>query len=266
MLDAARALFGVAPADFVAARNALVKQLKAAGDPDSAQRISVLRRPRLAEYALNRLARDDRDLIATFTRSISAAQHAQSAAIGGDAADLRAATADLRRTLLMVTEAAVAVLTADGANGEGQRDDIVGLLRGFVATARPGPLVAGIVGAEALVDSGEFFPGAPDPPGDPSRRKSAAASTPAPTPAPAPERPTAAAKRAMRRAERNRLQDVIRSADAEVSTAEQAVETAKAELSNRRAALKRAEAATRTATAVLAAFDADADADLDADL
>ena len=52
------------------------------------------------------------------------ATDAQSAAIGGASSSLREATAELRGATKAVVDAAVRALTADGASGEGQRDEI----------------------------------------------------------------------------------------------------------------------------------------------
>lgn len=163
MLEAARDLYALAPADFTAARNQLAKELKAAGQTDDAAIVAKLRKPRLAEWALNRLAREQRDVVDRFALAIAAAQTAQSAAIGGTTGDIREATAELRQATAAAADAAVRGLAADGGNGEAQRDDLTTILRELVGAADATPLLAGVIGSEALVASGEFFPGAPDP-------------------------------------------------------------------------------------------------------
>jgi hypothetical protein len=245
VLEAARDLYAVPPADFIARRNALREQLQADGHADDAATVARLRRPRLAEWALNRLARADPALVARLATSIAAAQRAQSAAIGGDAGGLRAATADLRDALNTVADAAVRGLAADGGNGEAQRDDLTTILRELVANADPSPLVAGVVGSEAIVASGEFFPGAPDPapPAPPSTRPTETTST-------------AAAVRAMARAERLALHEQARAAQATMDAAAAAVEQAQQALAERKRELKAAKAAARTAATDLATFDA----------
>ena len=260
MLEAARDLYGVAPGEFITARNQLVSQLKADGRTDDAATIAALRRPRLAEWALNRLAHTDPQTVARFAHAIAAAQQAQTAAIGGDATALRAATTELRDALNTVAAAAVRGLTADGGNGEAQRDDLTTILRQLVATADPSPLVAGVVGSGAIVSTGEFFPGAPDPASRPASDASTKAApteaAPAPAPAPAPEKPTAAAVRAMARAERLSLHQRAAAATARAAAATAALEQAQATLLERRRDLKTAQAAAAAAQAELVAFDA----------
>ena len=51
------------PEEFVAARNALVRELKSAGRKDDAAMVTALRRPTRTTWALNRLARTDHDVV-----------------------------------------------------------------------------------------------------------------------------------------------------------------------------------------------------------
>ena len=74
-------------------RSRLERELKAAGDAHGAAEIHRLRRPHLAAWACNQLARDDPDAITELfdvTAEVAAAQ--QGAIGGGDADELRAAT------------------------------------------------------------------------------------------------------------------------------------------------------------------------------
>ncbi|MCU1388274.1 MAG: hypothetical protein JWL72_1612, partial [Ilumatobacteraceae bacterium] len=258
MLEAARDLYALPPGDFTASRNQLAKALKADGDAEGAAVVAKLRRPRLAEWALNQLARTEPDVVGRLAAAIHAAQQAQSAAIGGDATGLRSATNELRQAVGVTSDAAVRLLSTDGGNGEAQRDDLNAILRDLVSNAEPALLVAGVIGSEALVAPDEFFPGAPDP--APSRVKAAppaaakgpkaAASAAAPTPPnkvhashlsvvppPKPNPATAAAQRAMVRAERLRLQQEVRAAETAQTKATAAVDDATAELARRKTAL-----------------------------
>ena len=289
MLEAARDLYAIAPGAFIAARNQLAKELKAAGHAEDATTVARLRRPRLAEWALNRLAHAGAASVDRFAHATAEAQRAQSAAIGGDPTALRAATIELRDALNAVADGAVAQLTADGGSGEGQRDDVTAILRQLVATADPSPLVAGVVGSEAIVSTGEFFPGAPDPVvrATPDREKPPRATPAGPTaaappkaaplgatplrtdplkgmphkrepikPVPAtPGKQELAAVRAMARAERLGLRRRADKARAAEQAATSAVEQAQATLAERRQALKVAQAGTRAAEAALAEFE-----------
>jgi hypothetical protein len=270
VLETARDLYALPPEAFTAARNRLAKELKSAGNADDAAIVAKLRRPRLAEWALNRLSREDTDVVGRLATAIVEAQRAQSAAIGGDAADLREATNELRRSTSAATDAAVRMLSSDGGNGEAQRNDLTAILRELIGAADPAPLIAGVIGSEALVTSGEFFPGAPDP--GPRRHLSAVPQSTDATvhppskdsDAPDTERPTRApsrakasseaAKRAVARAERLRLQQEVKAADAALRAANNAVDEAAAELARRKAELRRATAAARSANADLDAF------------
>lgn len=269
MLDAARDLYGLPPSEFTAARNTLATLLKGTGEADdalAAKAIGGLRRPKVSEFALNRLARRQPADIRRFIDAVAAAQSAQSAAIGGDAAALREATRELRQANAAIADAAVDLLAADGRNGEAQRDDIVAILREFVSGANVGPLAAGVIGSEAIVGPDEFFPGAPDPPSarletqpkatvrstTTSERRQQEQSARQPS---ASAQATAAAKKAMSRAERAHLTEALHASERAVAKATEAVEAAQSELATRRFALKAARAAHTAAAAELSDFD-----------
>jgi hypothetical protein len=246
-------LFGLDPSAFTAARNALAKQLKAEGDADAAAAIASLRKPKVAEHALNSVARTDPDVVQRFADAVSGAQKAQAAAIGGDAGALRDATAALRHANNELLEAGVA------ASGEAQRDDILGLLRDFISGADIRVLKAGILGAEALVTSTDLFQGAAAPP---PATKSAAAKKPAAGTAPKKETAAdrAAAKaaeaaRALHEAERARLADAVAAAEKAERKAAAALDEAQDLVMQRKAALKAAQTAVKSAERSLAAFD-----------
>ncbi|MEV7804662.1 hypothetical protein AB0O28_17115 [Microbispora sp. NPDC088329] len=56
--EAADRLYGMMPEDFTAARDALAKEAKAAGDAALAKRIKALRKPTVVAWAVNRTARE----------------------------------------------------------------------------------------------------------------------------------------------------------------------------------------------------------------
>lgn len=265
MLEAARDLYAFAPGEFIAARNQLAKELKAAGQANDAAIVAKLRKPRLAEWALNRLAREQHDVVDRFALAIVAAQAAQSAAIGGTTVDIREATSRLRQATSAAADAAVRGLAIDGGNGEAQRNDLTTILRELVGAADATPLLAGVIGSEALVTSGEFFPGAPDPP--PRTRRPVESSTAAPDAATGEPvaagsgstggraSNTAAARRAMARAERHGLLQAVTAADRAGATAQMHVDGAAAELARRTAELSAAQTAATAATAALTEFD-----------
>ena len=71
------------PDEFVAARNALVKQLKRDGDRESAAAIAAMRRPAWTDWALNVVADDDGEIVDRFAEAASEMREAQKAAFAG---------------------------------------------------------------------------------------------------------------------------------------------------------------------------------------
>jgi hypothetical protein len=63
-------LYTVSPADFVMARNRLAAELQRAGRPDEAAAIKRLRKPSLAVWAINQVARRDRSAMTRFVESV----------------------------------------------------------------------------------------------------------------------------------------------------------------------------------------------------
>ncbi|MEN3539013.1 hypothetical protein AAH991_28145 [Microbispora sp. ZYX-F-249] len=59
--EAAERLYGMVPEEFTTARDALAKEVKAAGDAALAKRIKALRRPTVVAWAVNRTARERGD-------------------------------------------------------------------------------------------------------------------------------------------------------------------------------------------------------------
>jgi hypothetical protein len=92
-MDRVRELYALPPEQFVAARNALAKELKAAGDKSAATDVSQLRRPSVGAHALNQVAREHPDLIDAALDAGIALREASEAAADGDAGALRQATA-----------------------------------------------------------------------------------------------------------------------------------------------------------------------------
>lgn len=232
-----RQLYGTAPADFVAERNRVAKELKSGGDAELADTVKGLRRPKLAEHALNRVARDQPDLIRRFADAAKAAAEAQSAAITGTKGDLREATAALRQVTVETASRAVAALVAGGSGGEGQRDEITELLREAIA-AGPELLRAGVLGSADVELPAEVFAGMPEPVARP-----ATPSTPTPKPKPKPtpavaERvsvvPRLSAKEARdRKAIEAKLERARRDAHRAVSDVDLAIADVEAEIATR---------------------------------
>ena len=85
-------LYAVPLEDFVSARDALAKELNAAGDGDEAKRVKSLRKPTVTAWSLNRLARDRPDLIAALVDAHARLRSADSATEMRAASDARMAS------------------------------------------------------------------------------------------------------------------------------------------------------------------------------
>ncbi len=114
---------------FVAARDALAKALRAAGQREDAARVRQLRRPGVAAWALNQVARRDTEAVAALVAAGAELQAAQEGAItSGAGAPLRQAL-ERRRTLTrQLTDAARDVLVEAGRAPDGYRDEIASTL------------------------------------------------------------------------------------------------------------------------------------------
>ena len=117
--DAALDLYALDPREFIAARDALVKQLKASGDKDAAKAVGALRKPSVPAWAMNQVVRTSGALIDELLAAAHAARQAQDAAItGGKRDELRDALARRRAAATAVTTRAREVLAAAGRSGE----------------------------------------------------------------------------------------------------------------------------------------------------
>jgi hypothetical protein len=163
MLDDAVALYRLPPAEFIAARDALVKSLKADKRTEEAAAVKALARPKLGEHALNMAAAEAPDVVDFFAGAVAAITAAQSEAIGGGSADaLRSATVDLRDATEALIDAAAERLP-DGHANPTQRDEIRTTLRGLTNEAGVHLLVLGIIGSTKPGEPSELFAGAPAP-------------------------------------------------------------------------------------------------------
>jgi hypothetical protein len=82
-------LYGLPLEEFTPARDALAKELKAAGRKDEAAEVKALRKPTLAAWALNRAARDHPDAVERLRAVGADLRAAQDEALSGDARRLR---------------------------------------------------------------------------------------------------------------------------------------------------------------------------------
>jgi hypothetical protein len=249
MIAEAADLYRVDPADFVAARKQLARDLKAAERPDDAAVVAKLPKPRVAELALNRVARDEPELARRYADAVRAATAAQSQAIGGGGGGdaLRATSAELRAATAAVVDAAARQLDHLGRDSATQRDDVLAIVRSLTSDDAVAELTAGVLGSGSAPGSGELFAGAPEPAPRPvrpakvpqrSRRRppdlagqtSAAAAEPHP-----PTKAELAAER-RRRQHLEQAETALAHAERDVRAAERALEQAQERLAGARAA------------------------------
>ena len=105
-------LFAAAPADFVAARDALAKRLKQAGEPESAAEVAKLRKPTAVAWALNQLSRREGGQVDELLR---ADEHLRSLMqSSGRGGELRAASERRRAIVRDLARVASAILAGGG--------------------------------------------------------------------------------------------------------------------------------------------------------
>ena len=119
-------LYAVTPEEFVAARNALAKELKAAGAKEDAAAVAKLRRPSVTAWALNKVARTDADLVAAALDAGERLRVASDDAVAGRPEGLREATAAERAAGGAVAKVAGALL---GARASSLQAAVLGTLR-----------------------------------------------------------------------------------------------------------------------------------------
>lgn len=104
--DVAQELYGLAPEDFTAARNAQARESKAAGDAELASRVTSLRKPTAGAWLLNQLVREHRDDVQQVL-DLGARLRAAQGTLGAD--ELRALDQQRRQLTRAVAEQAGAL-------------------------------------------------------------------------------------------------------------------------------------------------------------
>ena len=265
-------LFTMPPTEFVAARNALAKALRADGHRDEAAAVAALRRPTVPDWALNAVALGEPDVVAD---AVDAAEHlrsVQAAALGDPSAapDLRDAMAQARQAAGTLRKAAEGVLRQAGRPAGDMSALTTRLNEVMVHPGLLGQLQSGRLGT-AAVDALDPFSGAPASPSPsasgpaparpargatrPSRaparttQKAAAPKAPPPKVARVDDRAERQARRAAEARQRRRDQAAERVAQAVavVDEAKAAVHDAEAEVKAAAAALERARRAENAA-------------------
>ncbi len=239
------ALFGGPPGEFTAARDALVKELRAGGEREEADRVKGLRRPTRIAAELNRLARERPGAMAdavAAAEGLAEAQEELLAGKGGAEALRTAGDREAEAVAALSPDPGVRAALRAAARDEAARGD---LQRGRL-TADPDP-----GGGEGL------FAAAPAP--APARRAKAPAKEPAPEPegddAPPSDLAAARARRERQKAldEAHRL---VRAAGDEERAAAEALGAAEAGTAEATAARDAARTALDEAERAVAAADA----------
>ncbi len=110
-------LYGLDPGEFVAARNALAKQIKAGGDKARGAEVAKLPRPTIVAWAVNQAARRDPEQVTALVDAAERVATAQSDLMaGGEPAELRAATTAQRAAAAELVHAAVGLAGATHAD------------------------------------------------------------------------------------------------------------------------------------------------------
>ena len=151
-------LFDADLAEFVARRDALVKQLKADGDKDGAAAVKALRKPSAVAWAVNHVARRAPKEIAALIAAAGEVRAAQASAVQGkDDGSLRTVTQAWRAQVRAMGDRAAAVV------GEQYRDDATAA---FEAASVDDALAAVLAAGRFVVapsPSGFGLAGMPDP-------------------------------------------------------------------------------------------------------
>ena len=140
------ALFEEDPKTFVAARDRLAKELRAAGQRDEAAEVRALRRPSVSAWGLNQVARRDASTIEELLASIERARVAQDEVLAGAARKtLRDAMTARRQALGRVIDRARAVIEESGRPSDASARDIESALQGSMTPAFTDSLRRGVL-------------------------------------------------------------------------------------------------------------------------
>jgi hypothetical protein len=125
-LDEARErLYALPPEEFTAARGALVRALRSAGNRGDAASVQKLRRPSVAAWSVNQAARADQHRVERLFAAGSALTEAHGdASWGSTGGDVRSATQRRRALVDELTDAALAFAASVSPNAETHRDAI----------------------------------------------------------------------------------------------------------------------------------------------
>jgi len=128
-------LFAVPPEEFVATRDRLARELRAAGDKEEAAAVKRLRRPTIPVWALNQVGSIDPRAIRELVAASEDARTAQHDVLeGADADQLRSALARRRDAISAVARSARRAVEESGRPGDAQARDIENALHTVVGS------------------------------------------------------------------------------------------------------------------------------------
>jgi hypothetical protein len=236
----AERLYGLEPEEFVAARDAAAKALRGEGRREEAAAVAKLRKPSVAAWVVNRLARDEAGLVAALLDAGAKLREVQLA--GGSSSDLRTAIEAEARALDALMRPAGRIARGSGSG----RDAALERARDTLHAAALDPGLADEVRRGVVVREGQAigFPLGAALPERPTRAPAKASqgkAAPKADAEPARVRDEVAAKRLERAAA------AAATAAAKLDRAEQGLERASAELADARAELARARRALKAA-------------------
>ena len=135
-------LYGLPLERFTAERDTLAKELVTAGDRDGAARVKGLRKPVVAAWAVNLLAREDPDGVKELIELGGTLRSAHRRAVsGGDVEPFRVATEERRQLVRTLTRAAEAIVERDGGVPGAATDAIAGTLEAATVDEETGELL-----------------------------------------------------------------------------------------------------------------------------
>ena len=234
---------------FIERRSAMAKQLRAAKRRDDAATIAKARKPTLAAWAINVVARTSSEQVDALIRVGDRLRQAQESLLGGGSpAELRSAMDERRALVRALADDAVARVSAGGGSGDAARDDIAAT---FEAASLDGDVARELA-------AGQLTKTARVPVGFDLLTMGASAGAEADPSGGAAAEPSAPEERRRARA---RARDARAAADAahdEVTATRDAVTRLEAELDRVERDLERARAALEPAEAAAAAAEAEA--------
>lgn len=135
-------LYGLPLERFTPERDALAKELAAGGDRAGAARVKALRKPVVAAWAVNALAREDPEGVHALIELGDSLRSAHRRAVsGGDVEPFRAATEERRRLVGELTRTSTALLERTGGAATATTDAIAGTLEAATVDEETGELV-----------------------------------------------------------------------------------------------------------------------------